>query len=102
VGSGIDLDGGDDKVGLVSHPTSTAQIFSSSEPMSMKNSPDASKTTDEEEVYSLSHREGNYHPQSRRRHLNYSKMPNSCRIPFDSKLQQNPGASQEIFSARSW
>lgn len=97
IGSGIDLDGGDDQVGLVSNP-STVQMFSNSEPMSIKNSPDNSQST-EGGVYPHSHRETT--SSHNRRNLDYSKMPNSCRVNFDFKVKQN-SAIQEVVSARSW
>jgi hypothetical protein len=62
------------------------------------HSPDTSQSTDGE-VYSLSHRDSNA-PQ-RKRNLNYSKMPNTCRVDPESKVKPVPGLP-EIASARSW
>lgn len=104
--SGIDLDGGEDQIELVSNPCSTVQMFSNSEPMTIRNSPDTSKSTDEEEAHSASHRERPSQPlysagRNNRPGINYSKMPNSCRVRFENKPKPVPALNQEISSARS-
>lgn len=108
------MDGGEDQAGLVSIPSQTIQMFSSSQPLSVREVPDADtlKTGDEDEYTVFSHRDQRIkakysaHPKKIKGMgipISYNSKQNKVsKLDFSlTKTDQNPGSNQEVPSVRS-